>query len=198
MAGGQVPPRRDRRRADGQGDEIRQPVCRTLWLRGQKDAGGYPPKRPLKSRRAGDYYAVYEVLRAENDGGIRPLRGGYAVFEKLLGRHARSGGATTFWEAFDPAETGRKSTPCTAGDTARASVTPGGASPVYLLAAYVVGVMPKEGGFVCRPKLSVLPPFEFSCPIAGGKIKISYTGKKSSSRPGRLQRRIGFSKGSGV
>ena len=161
--------------------KMREDILRNVLLNPDVQAITTPYMKFYELKTMAEYGLYGEVMQS-----LRSYWGGMLVC-----------GATTFWEAFDPAETGAEKYAMYGRRYGKSLCHAWGASPVYLLAAYVVGVMPKEGGFVCRPKLSVLPPFEFSCPIAGGKIKISYDGKKVLVEADGCNGELFFEKGSG-
>lgn len=81
-------------------------------------------------------------------------------------------GATSFWEQFDPAEKGREHLAMYGRPYGRSLCHAWGASPLYLLGKYFLGVEPTSGGYKTHsiaPHLGGLQWMEGKVPIAGGK-----------------------------
>lgn len=106
-------------------------------------------------------------------------------------------GATTFWETFDPTEKGLEKYAMYGRKYGKSLCHAWGASPVYLIAAYIIGIQPEKNSFKCRPKLGVLPPFRFACPTAGGLLTLDYDGKKFSAFAEGCHGTLEFEKDSG-
>ncbi len=90
-------------------------------------------------------------------------------------------GATTFWEKYNPEQTGLEHYEMYGRPFGKSLCHAWGASPVYLLGKYFVGVKPTKPGYVefeVRPVLGGLEWFESSVPTPNGDIKV-YADKKS-------------------
>jgi alpha-L-rhamnosidase len=84
-------------------------------------------------------------------------------------------GATTFWEKYDPAEKGDAHYAMYGRPFGKSLCHAWGASPVYLLGKYFLGVKPVSPGyreFIIEPHLGGLEWMEGSVPVPGGKIEV--------------------------
>jgi alpha-L-rhamnosidase len=92
-------------------------------------------------------------------------------------------GATTFWEEYDPLKKGEEHLTMYGGKYDKSLCHAWGASPIYLLGKYFLGVRPTSDGyatFECVPDLAGLEWMEGIVPIEGGSVQISF-------RDGRLK-----------
>jgi hypothetical protein len=103
-------------------------------------------------------------------------------------------GATTFWEVYNPKEKGSEHYAMYGTPFGRSLCHAWGASPVYLLGRYYLGVRPLTPGYkswICEPHLGGLDWIEGSVPIPGGTIDVAINRGsikiKSSSRGGILR-----------
>ena len=86
-------------------------------------------------------------------------------------------GATTFWEAFDPNETGLEKYAMYDRPYGKSLCHAWGANPIYLIFNCILGIEPLTVGydqFICKPKLWMMPDFECSCPIGKGMLHFTY------------------------
>lgn len=83
-----------------------------------------------------------------------------------------SEGATSFWETYNAKETGAEKYAMYGRDFGKSLCHAWGASPVYLIGKYVVGLQPMGETFTVSPDLSGLDYFEATIPLAKGEIKI--------------------------
>ncbi len=84
-------------------------------------------------------------------------------------------GATTFWEKYNPEQNGLEHCEMYGRPFGKSLCHAWGASPVYLLGKYFVGVKPVKPGykeFEIRPVLGGLEWFESSIPTPNGEIKV--------------------------
>jgi hypothetical protein len=84
-------------------------------------------------------------------------------------------GATTFWEKYDPAEKGVQHLAMYNRPYRKSLCHAWGASPIYLLGKYFLGVKPTAAGyatFEIRPELGDLKWMEGSVPTPHGSIKV--------------------------
>ncbi|WP_163326253.1 alpha-L-rhamnosidase-related protein [Draconibacterium mangrovi] len=84
-------------------------------------------------------------------------------------------GATSFWEKFNPEHKGLEHYAMYGRPFGKSLCHAWGASPVYLLGKYFVGVKPTKPGyqeFEIRPTLGGLEWFESSIPTPNGNIKV--------------------------
>lgn len=102
-------------------------------------------------------------------------------------------GATSFWEQFSPAETAGQHTMMYGRKYGRSFCHAWGASPIYLLGKYFVGVSPTSPGYATfdvRPVLGSMEWFDAAVPTPGGKVKVHADKKKitvsSDEGKGRL------------
>ena len=102
-------------------------------------------------------------------------------------------GATSFWEAYDPAAKGTEKYSMYGRRFGKSLCHSWGASPVYLLGRYMVGLQPGEDGYrtfrLC-PYLDGKTFFEAEIPAGNGYVWVSYQKDRlrvySSDAPGRL------------
>lgn len=92
-------------------------------------------------------------------------------------------GATSFWETYNAKETGAEKYAMYGRDFGKSLCHAWGASPVYLIGKYVVGLQPMGETFTVEPDLSGLEFFEATIPLSKGeiKIKIDLTGVEAYS-----------------
>jgi alpha-L-rhamnosidase len=84
-------------------------------------------------------------------------------------------GATTFWEKYNPENTGIEHYAMYGRPFGKSLCHAWGASPIYLLGKYYVGVKPLQPGykeFEVKPELGGLEWFESSVPTPKGDIKV--------------------------
>ncbi|NDV79723.1 alpha-L-rhamnosidase C-terminal domain-containing protein [Dysgonomonas sp. 511] len=89
-------------------------------------------------------------------------------------------GATSFWEKYNPDEKGTEHLAMYGRPYGKSLCHAWGASPIYLLGKYYIGVKPEKEGykeFSIRPVLSDLKWIEGSVPTPNGDIKV-YMDKK--------------------
>lgn len=83
--------------------------------------------------------------------------------------------ATTFWEKYDPTQSGRGHYAMYNRPYGKSLCHAWGASPIYLIGKYYLGVKPVEPGyqkFEIRPDLGGLKWMEGTVPVPGGKIDV--------------------------
>lgn len=84
-------------------------------------------------------------------------------------------GATTFWEEFDPALSGDEHYAMYGMPYGKSLCHAWGASPIYLIGKYFLGVRPTAPGyaaFVVEPHLGGLAWFKGKVPIADGEVEL--------------------------
>lgn len=103
-------------------------------------------------------------------------------------------GATSFWEEYDPAVKGAERYAMYGRLFGKSLCHSWGASPVYLLGRYLVGLRPEQDGyktFVLRPFLDGKTYFEAELPAGDGSVQVTYRKGLlrvySSAAPGRLE-----------
>jgi hypothetical protein len=91
-------------------------------------------------------------------------------------------GATTIWEEFDPTKKGIEHYEMYGGKYEKSLCHAWGASPIYLLGKYALGVKPTKPGYkeyiVCPHDVG-LGAFKGSVPTKNGNIYVSFDGKKA-------------------
>lgn len=90
-------------------------------------------------------------------------------------------GATSFWEMYDKNETGAAKYAMYGRPYGKSLCHAWGASPIYLLGKYFVGLKPGKDGyqtFTLSPHLSRLQWFDAELPLANGKIRVILTKDK--------------------
>ena len=86
-------------------------------------------------------------------------------------------GATSVWEAFDPQEEGAAHYAMYGRPFGKSLCHAWGASPIYLLGKYFLGVDAKADGFTVRPQLGGLEWMEGTVPVQGGTVRVFCDGK---------------------
>jgi len=90
-------------------------------------------------------------------------------------------GATSFWEEYNPTKTGADHYAMYGRPFGKSLCHAWGASPIYLLGKYYLGVKPTAPGYqqyVIEPQLGGLQWMEGSIPTANGDIKVSCSTKQ--------------------
>lgn len=90
-------------------------------------------------------------------------------------------GATTIWEQFDPEETGREHLAMYGMPYGRSLCHAWGASPIYLIGRYVLGVSPTSVAyrtFEVAPDLSALSSFSGRVPLPDGSVTVEWENGK--------------------
>lgn len=90
-------------------------------------------------------------------------------------------GATTFWETYDPAEKYPQRLAMYGHPYGKSQCHAWGASPIYLLGKYFLGVRPVEAGFArweCAPRLGGLKWIKGDVPTPQGNIHVEMTRKR--------------------
>ncbi|MBQ8146853.1 MAG: alpha-rhamnosidase [Clostridia bacterium] len=86
-------------------------------------------------------------------------------------------GATTIWEEFDPTKNGIEHYEMYGGKYEKSLCHAWGASPIYLLGKYALGVYPTEPGYQkyeVKPNLMSFKHFRGAVPTPNGTITVSY------------------------
>lgn len=97
-------------------------------------------------------------------------------------------GATSFWEEYDPKQSGREHLAMYGMPYGRSLCHAWGASPIYLLGKYFLGVRPLSPGygtFVAEPRLGGLDWMEGTVPIGSGEAEIYMDAHKIRARANR-------------
>ena len=84
-------------------------------------------------------------------------------------------GATTIWEEFDPTKSGIEHYEMYGGKYEKSLCHAWGASPIYLLGKYALGVMPTDIGYksyIVKPNLMSFKEIEGDVPTPQGKIHV--------------------------
>jgi alpha-L-rhamnosidase len=84
-------------------------------------------------------------------------------------------GATTFWEEYNPAKSGAEHYAMYGRPYGKSLCHAWGASPIYLLGKYYLGVKPTSPGYkdyIIEPNLGSLQWMEGSVPTPNGDIKV--------------------------
>lgn len=90
-------------------------------------------------------------------------------------------GATTFWEEYDPKQSGSEHLAMYGMPYGRSLCHAWGASPLYLLGKYFLGVKPLSPGyeqFIVEPALGGLDWVKGSVPIGDGDVEVEMDGSK--------------------
>ena len=90
-------------------------------------------------------------------------------------------GATTFWEKYNPNDNAEQHLAMYGRPFGKSLCHAWGASPIYLLGKYFLGVKPTKPGYQeyeVRPVLGGLKWFEGDVPTPFGKIHVRREGKK--------------------
>lgn len=84
-------------------------------------------------------------------------------------------GATTFWEEYDPKQTGIEKYSMYGRKFEKSLCHIWGAAPICLIGKYIVGIRPTKAGykeFIIKPNLSGLTSFAATIPINNGKVEV--------------------------
>jgi hypothetical protein len=84
-------------------------------------------------------------------------------------------GATSFWEVYDPAEKGAAQYAMYGRPFGKSLCHAWGASPIYLLGRYFLGVKPTKAGYEeyeIKPQLGDLNWLEGTVPFPHGEVKV--------------------------
>ena len=87
-------------------------------------------------------------------------------------------GATTVWEEYDPKLSGAEHYEMYGNKYGKSLCHAWGASPIYLLGRYYLGVYPTSYGydtFEVKPQLGNFKFIEGTVPINGGEVKVKLT-----------------------
>ena len=85
--------------------------------------------------------------------------------------------AITFWEQFDPKETGQQQYAMYGDPFGKSLCHAWAASPIYLLGRYFLGVYPTSpgyGAFAVKPELSYFDSMDCDVPVKDGNVHICY------------------------
>jgi hypothetical protein len=85
-------------------------------------------------------------------------------------------GATTFWERYDPEQTGLQHYTHSRRPFGRSLCHIWAAGPIYILSRHIAGLKPLEPGYtsyLVEPNLCGLEWFNTEMPVKGGRVKIS-------------------------
>jgi hypothetical protein len=84
-------------------------------------------------------------------------------------------GATTFWETYDARQTGAEKYAMYGRKYGKSLCHAWGASPLYLIGRYVIGVTPTKDGkeFIIQPDLVTLEYFSAKLPLTSGYVEVS-------------------------
>ncbi len=86
-------------------------------------------------------------------------------------------GAVTFWEEFDPEQNSPEQYGMYGDPFGKSLCHAWGASPIYLLGKYFLGVRPTSPGYATyevKPELRFFKELDCEVPIKGGAVKINY------------------------
>lgn len=89
-------------------------------------------------------------------------------------------GATSFWEKYNPSDHGTEHLAMYGRPYGKSLCHAWGASPIYLLGKYYLGIQPLKPGyeeFSIKPELGGLKWMEGTVPVPGGKISLGMTEK---------------------
>lgn len=89
-------------------------------------------------------------------------------------------GAAAVWEVYDPTETGNRKYSMYGDPYGKSLCHAWGASPIYLLGRYFLGVEPTDAGyksFRVNPQIELLGSFDCVVPVADGQVHIQYDRK---------------------
>lgn len=89
-------------------------------------------------------------------------------------------GATSFWEVYDEREKGVEKYAMYGRRYGKSLCHAWGASPLYLIGRYFIGLSPANGGtaFLLEPKLSGLGDVHSVMPLAQGEVRIDKQGRR--------------------
>lgn len=94
-------------------------------------------------------------------------------------------GATSFWEKYNPDDSGTQHLAMYGRPYGKSLCHAWGASPIYLLGRYYLGVRPTSAGYAtweCRPNLGSLQWMKGDVPTPFGNIHVEMAGKEISLR----------------
>ncbi|MCZ1329390.1 Bacterial alpha-L-rhamnosidase, partial [Enterococcus faecium] len=89
--------------------------------------------------------------------------------------------AVTFWEEYDPTQTGNEKYSMYGDPYGKSLCHAWGASPIYLLGRYFIGLYPTKPGyeeFMIQPNLDSFETLNCTLPIKDGKISLEKTKDK--------------------
>ncbi len=92
-------------------------------------------------------------------------------------------GAVTFWEEYDPTKSGKDMYEMYGDPYGKSLCHAWGASPIYLLGRYFVGLYPTRPGyreFNVEPKLKQFRTLHTVLPIKGGEVTLDKDGDRLS------------------
>ena len=121
------------------------------------------------------YFKFYELDVLCKTGDFEKVLG---VIESYWGGMLNEG-ATTFWEIYDPAEKGDEHYDMYGSKFSRSLCHAWGATPLYLLGRYCLGVYPTKKGykeFEVRPQFCGLKNVEGIVPIKNGNVYVKADG----------------------
>lgn len=146
---------------------VADPVRRELILQNVIDNPAVPPITT-------PYFNFFELDVLADSGRLDQ------VMEKLRaywgGMLER--GAATFWEEFDPTVTGTEQYDMYGDRFGKSLCHAWGASPIYLLGRYFVGLRREKEGFVLEPRLEYFPTLDCTLPVDGkdGFVRVRWNG----------------------
>ena len=120
------------------------------------------------------YFKYYELDVLAKMGRLKE------VYEKILEYWGGmlDMGAVTFWEEFDPAQTGDEKYGMYGDPYGKSLCHAWGASPIYLIGRYFVGLYPTKPGyqeFAVQPEgIHILEKFSGEFPVKNGSVRISW------------------------
>ena len=103
-------------------------------------------------------------------------------FEKMLDSYWHGMirlGATTVWEEFDPTQTGTEHYAMYGDKYGKSLCHAWGATPIYLLGKYYLGVYPTAPGFErykVEPRVGGLGKISGTVPVCGGEVRVETDG----------------------
>lgn len=103
-----------------------------------------------------------------------------------------SEGATTFWEAYDKTQKGNEKYAMYGRAYGKSLCHAWGASPLYLIGKYVVGLTPVDYGssFLLKPQPAGLQRFSARLPLTKGTVEVSVTPEAVSVYSSELDGRL--------
>ena len=112
-------------------------------------------------------------------------------------------GVTTFWETYDPAETGPERYAMYGRKYGKSLCHAWGAAPLYIVGELLVGLHVREGKIYFRPEhFDGFPDFEIEVPLLRGTVKVTKKGAAytvfSSEEPIVLQAPAAVLRGAGL
>lgn len=119
------------------------------------------------------YFKFYELEALAMLGQFEPVMESMkSYWGGMLDR-----GADTFWEEFKPDEPEEEQYGMYGDPYGKSLCHAWGASPIYLIGRYVMGLRPTAPGyasFEVSPQLSVFPEFSAALPVKGGSLKLEW------------------------